>query len=177
MRPRQLLLFDEPSWKGGLVHGGELARGKRKGTRPLSTKKPIHLVIRSHSAKGPMSLLLHSRFIRELIRSLCKRFAIVLYEFSVNSTHIHLLIRIPDREGLISFLRIFCGKTAMHITGARRGKPLKEKFWDVLPFSRVAEWGQAFEIVRKYVFQNQLESLGLLSYRPRSHRKHLPLKQ
>ena len=88
----------------------------RKGRRPLSTKKPIHLVIRSNSATGPMSLLLHSRFIRTLISSLCRRFAIVLYELSVNSTHIHLLIRIRDREGFKNFLRVFCGRSALYIT-------------------------------------------------------------
>jgi len=173
MKARQLKFFDDKK----IEHGGELAIGKRKQARPLSTKKPIHLVLRSNSATGPTSLLLHSRFIRSLIAFLCKRFAIVLYEFSVNSTHVHLLIRVRNREGFKNFVRVFCGRSAMHITGARRGKPLREKFWDILPYTRLAEWGRAFEIVRKYVAQNQLESLGIIPYRPRAHRTCLPRKE
>lgn len=176
MKARQLKLFNEGK-KLNLEHGGELAIGKRKGPRPLLTKKPIHLVLRSHSATGPMSLLLHSRFIRTLIASLCNRFAIVLYEFSINSTHVHLLIRIRDREGFKNFLRVFCGNSAMVITGARRGQSLKEKFWDVLPYTRLAEWGRAFEIVKRYVIQNRLESLGLIAFQLRSNRKRSVLKE
>ncbi len=176
MKARQLKLFDDINNKKS-EHGGDLAIGKRKQLRPLSTKKPIHLVLRTRSATGPMSLLLHSRFIRKLITLLCQRFAIVLYELSVNSTHIHLLIRIHDREGFKNFLRVFCGKSAMAITGARCGKPLEKKFWDLLPYTRLAQWGRAFKTVRKYVIQNQLESLGIISYQPRHRRKLSPLKE
>ncbi len=176
MKARQLKSFDDINSTGS-EHGGELTLGKRKRLRPLSTKKPIHLVLRTRSAIGSMSLLLHSRFIRLLITSLCKRFAIVLYEFSVNSTHLHLLIRIRDREGFKNFLRVFCGKSAMQITGARRGKPLKARFWGILPFTRLAEWGRAFQKVKNYVVQNQLESLGIISYQPRKHAKHAPLQE
>ena len=35
------------------VHGGRIAKGHRKLERPLSPKKPLHLVLKSSRAVGP----------------------------------------------------------------------------------------------------------------------------
>ena len=50
---KQLLLDD--SFILSLVHGGEYSVGKRKIIRPVSTKKPMHLTLRSSFAIGRYS--------------------------------------------------------------------------------------------------------------------------
>lgn len=163
----QLVLFDD---KVPREHGGQHSVGRRKGQRPLDSKRPIHLVLRSSHAKGPLSLILYSKWIRELLGRLTRRWGIVLYEFSCNSNHLHLLIRAKSREGFGHFLRAFAGAVAMKVTGACKGKPFGKRFWDTLAFSRLAEWGKSFRALKKYVIRNSLEALGVIPYQPRQRK-------
>lgn len=70
MRATQLVLSDDLKVKS--IHGGEYAIGKRKARRPVVTKRPMHLVMRSSLATGRHSFLqkLHARFIQHLVQTL-----------------------------------------------------------------------------------------------------------
>lgn len=46
----------------------------------------------------------------------------------------------------------------------------QRKFWDLLVYSRILTWGREFKTVSVYIFQNTLEALNLVAYRPRSPR-------
>lgn len=61
--------------------GGELLKGKRKSQRPLSIKKPIHLVLRSAHTKlfKPSNTSLE-----KLIYRLAGQFQIRIYDLSLN---------------------------------------------------------------------------------------------
>lgn len=48
-----------------------------------------------------------------------------------------------------------------------------EKFWDGRPFTRLAEWGKAFEQLCAYVDMNRLEALGFISYQPRKGKRRI----
>lgn len=169
MRYRRQMLLD-PSWTLPTMHGGELSKGKRKVRRPFSSKRAIHIVLRSSMAKGPWSLLLFGPYIRILLGQLSKKFSVTVYQSAIVSSHVHILLRAKEERGFKKFLMALSGRIAQHITKARKGFPLKARFWDNIPFTRLVNFGRAFEIAKRYVLQNTLEALGVIPYTPRALR-------
>jgi len=154
--------------KGHTTHGGEHSVGKRKKQRPISVKKSMHLVMKSSRAKGSYSLrAIHNKGkVEELVWRYARRFHIKIYRFTVNFNHIHFVLRAKRREHLQNFLRTTAGLIACHILKAKKGTK-RGKFWDLLVFSRIVEWGKAFRIVMAYVLQNELEASGEIPYKAR----------
>ena len=146
-----------------MVHGGEHSVGKRKRRRPIHTKKPMHLTMRSESAKGRLSLGLprHRNFIERKVREYAVKWGIRIYTFSNNSNHLHMVIRAGTRVGFQNFLRALSAQVALFVTGAKKGAALGKRFWDLLAFTRVPGWGRAYAVVRDYVEMNQQEAVGL----------------
>jgi REP element-mobilizing transposase RayT len=161
----QLLL--SPQFKLSPLHGGSLSVGKRKAARPIATRRPMHVVLRSTSKR----LVRHAGGIRRLLKQLGHRYQVTVYERSVNSNHIHLVVRAKTRMGFHTFLRVFAGQVAQKITKRFKGTSLKTSFWEFPPFTRILEWGKAFLTARQYVLQNQLEADGVIPYQPRKRKK------
>jgi len=154
----QLSLFDRPAQRelARTQHGGDVRRGQRKLDRPVSTRRPMHLVLASHRARGPWSLRKHDRAVREVLRRMARRFDVRIYDFANVGSHLHLVLRARRREGFQGFLRSFAGIVARRITGARRARP-SGPFFDGLAWSRVVTWGRDYWGLRHYVFRNQIE--------------------
>lgn len=133
--------------------------------RAFSSKKALHVTLRSRYTC--LRQKRNRRIFSELLWDVSERFNIRIYQNSLNSNHCHLILYAKSRDELQAFLRVFAGQLAQRITGATRGKKLRFGFWLKVAWSRVVEWGSAYRIVVQYVFQNQMESLGLASYRPR----------
>ena len=159
-------------FKRRLVHGGEHSIGKRKVARPVSTRKAMHVTLRSSHAVGELSFRRSSnlQFIETLLPRVGKKWGVRIYRVSVNGNHIHLALKADQREGFQNFLRVVGAQIARFITGARRGKPFGQRFWDLPAFSRIVEWGKGFETLSKYVRQNVLETLSVTPYQPRKKR-------
>jgi len=173
MSKRQLDLFGTAAaGSQSLEHGGDVRRGKRKIARPLDTKRPLHIVLRSSRAKRQLSMLhpaLAGR-IQRGARGLARRFDVRLYRYANVGNHIHLLAQARSRPAFQAFLRSFAGVTARIVTGARRGRPVGQ-FWDRLAYSRVVSWGREYRTVAAYVRQNEDEACGLRPLRPRVNRR------
>src|SRR5712672_2799381 len=120
-------------------HGGAVRRGRRKLERPVSVRRPMHVVLTSQQARGPWSLRKHARAVRDALRSMARRFEIRIYDFANVGTHLHLLVRARRRESFQAFLRSFAGIVARRVTGARRGRPAGH-FFTGLAWSRVVSW-------------------------------------
>src|SRR5262249_43544587 len=119
-------------------HGGGLYQGKRKEARPLATKRPMHVVLRSSRAKGLWSFL-HSRnraAVENLVRKTALRFGVKLQQMANSGNHLHLIVQGQSRDGLQSFLRTFPALLARGITGAKKGSP-QGKFWDAPVYTRL----------------------------------------
>jgi putative transposase len=153
-KQKQLELFN---LKQELAFGGELLIGKRKSKRPLSTKNPIHLVLR---ADKPL-LKKNERAVADIWKRFAKKFGIKTYDSSINSNHMHAVIRIHSQAQYNRFIQALAGTIVARI-GIK---------WLVRPFTRiVAGWGKAFKKAKSYVELNWLESWGLIEYQPRKSR-------
>ncbi len=149
--------------------GGELLIGKRKVARPISTKHAMHTTLRSETHRSFL-LPKNAAVIRNCLVLNAKKFGIQIYEYSINSNHIHLLTRARSRHGFKAFLKALSGMIAMKLSGSKKGRSLKSRFWALRPWSRIVVWGRAFINAKNYVIRNQLESTGIIRYTPRKSR-------
>ncbi len=188
--PIQYSLFKNDLQNYRRFFGGALLKGKRKSLRPLSTKEPIHLVMRSPWAKGNYSFLRpHNKAaIERLVNIMAAKFNIKVYRLAIQGNHIHFIIKISHRVHYKAFVKALSGKIATHVmtapsfdlflerlgAGTKRGDGLKkgEKpkgFWEFRPFSRVLYWGKDFKRCCEYLAQNALEAIGFIAYSPRKN--------
>jgi REP element-mobilizing transposase RayT len=188
-KAKQLSLF-----KSELKHfGGALLHGRRRKSRPLNRKDPIHLVIRSSWAGAiPQTSLTHrsnSGAIRKILNQYGKKYGVRLYQIAIVSNHIHLVLRIPHTGAYRNFIRVVTGAIAEHVMrrqsfklfkqwvlqagDPRRAKEIQgkgQRFWQFRPFTRILNWGRDYRTCMRYLVQNRLEALGFIPYQPRKRK-------
>jgi REP element-mobilizing transposase RayT len=109
----------------------------------------------------------HRARVERLVREIARKHGVRLYRFANVGNHLHLLLLAPTRIGFRRFLREMPGAIAMAVTGARKGAAAG-RFWDYLPFTRIADWGRDFRNLRLYFVKNLFEAAGLLSRKARA---------
>jgi hypothetical protein len=140
-------------------HGGSVRRGCRKIERPISTRRPMHVVLRSDRAHGSWSLRRYYREVRVALHACADRNDVKVHDFANVGTHLHVLVRARRRDAFQAFLRSFAGIVARVVTGARRNRPIAGgPFWSALAWSRVVEWGRDYGSVLHYIFRNRIEA-------------------
>lgn len=144
---QQLYLFKDNM---DLTHGGSKEKGKRKGLRPLSSKHPIHLVLK---AKDPFRLLRNTRIIEQTVRKYAERFGVTIYEMAVHADHIHLSFKVPSRELYLRWIRAITSVLARLIAKLK---------WSLPPFTRIGTWGKDFKRLTHYIRHNKTEGSLLL---------------
>ena len=137
--------------------GGDLNKGKRKTARPLSCKRPIHLVLK---CKSSWNLRLERKRVNALASKYSKKFGVQIYKKSVQKDHFHLVISISNPHSYKKFIRSLTAALA---------RQLGKGIWKLSPFSRVLSWGRDFKAVMAYVEQNELEALGVILYQVRKN--------
>lgn len=149
--------------------GGSLIKGNPREQRPISMKRPLHLVMRSSLAKGERSFLnpRRSRIIRELVHRSAKEHGVKVYRYANSGNHLHFILLPVSRTAFMRFIRSISGVIARMTLGVQRGKALGLKFWDARPFTRILEWGRDYRRACDYLKQNILEALGFIPYQPR----------
>jgi REP element-mobilizing transposase RayT len=170
-------------------HGGSLAVGRRRRTRPLNIKLSHHITMKSHHAIGKRSLFRHKKLILSIIHKNSFYFHVKVYEYAIQGNHLHLLVKAQTREGLQNFFRVVAGHCAQKILelcplklqagGApdRSKGCLKNqrKFWSYLLYSRIVAWGREFKTVTNYIQKNTLELLQIIAYQPRQKKNKTTL--
>lgn len=136
--------------------GGELLIGKRRAQRPLSCKKPIHLVLRSPQNKV---FTPNNKSLDKLIRKTALRFQIKIYDLALNWSHIHSVISIQHRSDYNKFIRALTSIMAQRIR-SKLGSQIR--VFTLRPFTRILEWGRDLRNAFEYLVLNQLESFGLI---------------
>src|SRR4051794_28787059 len=103
--------------------GGSLVKGNPREARPISIKRPMHLVMRSTLARGPYSFLHVSRCkrIENLIRYHGKLNDIRVYRYANSGNHLHIVILPRSRRAFKTFVRSISGLIARITTNVERG--------------------------------------------------------
>jgi REP element-mobilizing transposase RayT len=140
---KQLCLLAKPP----VACGGSL-NNTRHIKRTLSTKNPMHLVLKSKRE----ILFKNKDKVGKLLMKQAKKFGIKSYGYSIQKDHIHFVLRIFNREDYIKFIRAFTGLLARLL-----GKGL----FKFRPFTRIAHWGRDLQNLRNYLFQNDMEVYGV----------------
>ncbi len=150
------------SFKHKLFFGGKVSsKGNPKTKRPLATKQAMHLVLKSSLARGKNSFLLYSKDIEKILRKQAFRFGVKIYALANAGNHLHLVIRIHNRETYKSFIRAISGLLMRRVFGLEKGRGGASALWDARPFSRILSWGKDFAAVKNYLLINRLEMTGM----------------
>jgi REP element-mobilizing transposase RayT len=149
--------------------GGTALRGNAREARPISIKKPMHLVMRSTLATGERSFLRakRARKIENLVHKLGKEMGVKVYRFANSGNHLHFIVLPSSRKAFAAYIRAISGLIARLSLGVERGRAKGVKFWDAKPYTKIIEWGREFKFVCNYLLQNTLEALGFIPYKPR----------
>ncbi len=179
------LSLQKTHWKHRYSYGGTL-RQKRagRGMRPLSTRQPLHLVLKARKEKINYGFRTYKRFylIHQILQKYSYRFYIKVEQISIQGDHIHLLLRTTRRSNYQSFFRVFSGQIAQRFqkeglltaevgTAAKPGvtdtprEGAKSGVWKHRPFTRVVVGVRAYRTVRDYIQLNEQEAQGVIPYR------------
>jgi len=134
-------------------------------------KQSEHVVLRSRFPV--LRLKKNKSLISGLLFEGAEKFQVKVYNNSLNSNHIHLLLKAPSQKKLHDFLRFLAGQIAQKITGAVRGKKNRFSFWRKPVWRRIVHWGRDFLNLHRYIYQNRLETLGLIAYELRDRKPPL----
>lgn len=136
--------------------GGSLLVGNRKSSRPLSTKEPILLTMKTEGVSlfNPTVWSLD-----KIIQDYAHRYNVKLYETSLNWNHIHLLIQIPCHKRYKAFIRTLTANLVAYLS-EKLGKDMSGMF-TFRPHTKIIHWGKHFCAARDYVIKNQMEAWGL----------------
>lgn len=143
--------------------GGELLVNARKNYRPISSQKPVHLVLRSDVVLEFGGFKKHEYLVGDLIYKFSEKYSLKIFRLAVCSNHLHMVLRYEDKLAFQNFLRALTGRMALAIRTEKAEKP----FWLHRPFTRVLEWGRDFERTLNYVEQNILEADGYIEHQHR----------
>lgn len=183
------------NWRFHHSHGGILRRKRMgRGARPLSTKDPIHLVLKLNrqvlrrGLRSPLGF----KICNEVIQKYSKKFYVKIEQTAINQDHIHLLVRLSKRSLGIDFFRVVTGQIAQQfwkngfvtiqdlnnrkmVTDTQsslqsqrllsRISTGKIKIWLHRPFTRVIKGWRAYQIVRNYIQLNLKEANREIPYK------------
>ena len=160
---RQLLLFSDfqnnQNQGRRLSHGGSFSIGRRKRARPLSRRCWIHLVFKSHRARGAWNLLSarSKGIIHQVLKEKSRIYGVKIKDFANVGNHLHLKIKIHDRENFQNFLRVAAGLIARKIMRAEKACP-QGTFWEFLAFTNILKTSLEEWRLRIYFQANRIEA-------------------
>lgn len=177
-------------------HGGSYAIGRKRTRRNFSTGFSTHVTLRSNLASGARKLTRHEPLIEEIVAINSRRFKVKIYQKAICGNHIHIHLRGRSRRKTQNFFRVVAGHIAQRILnqhpltraeerggalrrirdGKLQCKKNQRKFWSVLIYTRIVDWGGDFGAVTRYVIRNTLETLKVIPYKPRK-RGGAPVKR
>lgn len=153
----------EKSDYGGVLRNSRIGR---QGSRKLSTKYTMHLVLRSTKAVGEWSFSKpkNKGRIRALIVKHANKNHIRIHSIANVGNHLHLHIKLSRRGAYLPFIRAITGGIALIVMGANRlnamVKSHRDRFWDYRPFTKFVNTFQHYLKMKDYMRINQLEGLG-----------------
>lgn len=154
------LSFQGRAFKRDDCFGGQLLKGNARASRPIDSKLPLHLVLRSHGKVSMRNPHLFKK-IEDAVEQTARKYGVRIYEWANVGNHAHFVLRVTKRQLWSSFIRELTGRIALL---AKKTAKSKERFWLYKPFTRVVNgWRKAFRQVKDYVTLNRHEAEGVIS--------------
>jgi REP element-mobilizing transposase RayT len=145
--------------------GGYSFKTNAKSKRPISSKLPIHLVLRTDGRKFSMRKPKAFILIDKIVYRTAEKYGVKIYEFANVGNHLHALIKLRHIRDWAGFIRELSGRISQEMQNLK-GPQKGEKFWSFRPFTRVvASWRKAYRDCRDYVILNRLEGGGHINRR------------
>lgn len=157
MRTSQLSLLPKLA-KSSTSFGGSLLHGRRKAERPISAKRPMHLVLKSTQAVGTLSFVNHRRSLEVVLQRCARKWGVRLMDHQWNWNHLHVVILVPNRTIYHHWIRELTGSVVRTLEG-KTGIFLR-RFFDHRPFTRVLQWGRDLQNALAYLELNEMEIFG-----------------
>lgn len=134
----------------------------------------MHLVLKTSKAKGRYAFSPSDRKITTLIQRMGNKFGVKIYSTAQNWSHIHIVIRLPNRLAYQKFIRALTGAMVIKLR-ATKG------FFDLTPYTKITSWGRQFQNLKSSAQKNELQAWGLMvkpistpSSRPDSRSSAIP---
>ncbi len=143
-----------------LHFGGDDLKGRRKSIRPLSTKKPLHLIIKPKALDRKHSFVRYKVEIQRLIFKTSKKWGVKIHDKSINFTYLHLVLSFSSRKQYVAFVRIF-NAAIVRLLEIKTKKSMRGLF-RYRPFTRVVAWGRDLKNLLRYLQINRFEAEGVL---------------
>lgn len=122
----------------------------------IHTRKPMHVVLKSQSAVGPLSFLSDKNVVEDIVRGEAIKHGVAIDGFENVGNHLHMLLRSANRFAFAAFLQNVRGKIENKLRGSNLGKPLTEHFWDE-PYIRAIHSYQDLRALKNYFAKNEAE--------------------
>lgn len=141
--------------------GGSNLKSHPKIKRPLDSKLPIHLVLRTSASCLRLPKLYGE--VNGLVQRAARKHGVTVYSYANVGNHIHLLIKIASRGRWAPFIRELTGRIAQLARETINLAPTRP-FWLFRPYTRVVRgWRTPFRMVKDYLHLNRLEADGFIS--------------
>lgn len=150
-----------PSWS---AFGGKgSARGNPRSARPVATRSPMHLVLKSDLARGRHSFLARARTVDRISQRIGARCGVRIHDLAIAGNHLHFIIQPSSRKNYRQFIRGVSGVLArlMLRDGRLASLCAHRRFWEARPFTRIVRWGRDFNTVVNYLMKNRLDLIGM----------------
>ncbi len=151
-----------------LRYGGNLRNQRAgRGHRPLSTRDPIHVVLKANRRRlRSQSLKTYANFrkITRVLQLYSIHFNVRMEQFAIEGDHIHLLLRAGRRAQFQAFFRVVAGQIAQRLPVVTDTRTRGTKLWKHRPFSNIVVGPTYYRNVRNYIQLNVKESSGEIRY-------------
>jgi REP element-mobilizing transposase RayT len=172
---KQTSIF-QSHWQHRFSHGGALRNQRAgRGARPLSTKDPLHLVLKIHReslGRGSLRSPQRMKLISQLVQKYSRKFFVKIEQITIQGDHLHLLIRTSRRSFYQHFFRVLAGQISQQfskqklVTDTPADAAAQARgLWKHRPFSRVIKGWRSYKIVRDYIQLNEQEASRKIPYR------------
>ncbi len=161
-------------FKTSTSFGGDLLKDKKNRTaRPISSKKYMHLVLKSSHMKAELSLFKteNATLFKGILNKYAGKYFVVIVRFKLVGNHVHILFKVKSAKLYKDFIRSLTGQFAQKMI--ERFKPKLKKFFDERPFTRVVEFGRDYIRVISYI-ETQLQSSRSPKPTPSTHATTTP---
>ncbi len=130
--------------------------------RPVSTKRSMHLILKSFLARGAWSLLTpkNKRIVLAVVKEQSQKHGVQILSWANSGNHLHFHLKVKSHASYKAFVRAISGIIALKVSGANKLNKLKQKFWTQSPFTRFVHGIKDYMRLSDYIEINSIEGFG-----------------